>query len=97
MEQKGAAIKSTLAAIEKLYGAAAHRAVIEAVPADVRAMITPTVIPVRWYPVEVSAAIHLALRDRFGHGSWEPSHAVGVEAARNEFTGIYRVFLRAVQ
>jgi hypothetical protein len=97
VEQKGAAIKSTLTAIEKLYGAAAYRHVLDAIPEDIRAQITPTVISVRWYPVEVSAAIHLALRDRVGRGSWEPSHAIGVEAARNEFTGIYRVFLRAVQ
>jgi len=94
VQQKGAAIKSTLAAIEKLYGADAYAQLIESLPEDVRAQITP-VLPVQWYPVEVTAAIHAALRET--RGSWEASHAVGVEAARIDFTGIYRVFLRAVQ
>jgi hypothetical protein len=97
VEQKGAALKSTLAAIEKLYGAPAHRDVIESLAEEVRAEIGGTVMSVRWYPVEIVAAVHVALRDRVGRGSWEASHAVGVEAARIDFTGVYRVFLRAVQ
>lgn len=96
MEQKGAAIKSTLAAIEKLHGAAVQKELIASLPAEMRDRITP-VLPVQWYPVEIVAAIHAAVRDRIGRGSWEASHAIGVEAARIDFTGIYRVFLRAVQ
>ena len=96
MQQKGVAIKSTLAAVEKLYGAAAHIEVIESLPEEIRAQISP-VLPVQWYPIGVTAAVHLVVRDRIGGGSWESSHAIGVEAARIDFTGIYRMFLRAVQ
>jgi len=96
VQQKGVAIKSTLAAVEQLYGAEAYNEVFESLPDEIRAQISP-VLPVQWYPIEVTAAIHLAVRDRIGRGSWESSHAVGVEAARIDFTGIYRMFLRAVQ
>jgi hypothetical protein len=97
LDQKGAAIKSTLAAIEKLFGANVQREIVESLSEAIRAHIVPTVLPVKWYPVEVTAALHVAVRDRVGKGSWDASHAIGVEAARIDFTGIYRVFLRAVQ
>jgi hypothetical protein len=95
MRQKGAAIKSTLQAIARLHGEEALKGVKERIPAEIRTQIEPRVLPVAWYPVAVSAAIHEAIRDTIGNG--EASHKIGVEAAHIDFTGIYRVFLRSIQ
>jgi hypothetical protein len=97
MRQKGVAIRSTLQAVANLYGEASLARVKGALPEAVRAQIEPRVLPVAWYPIEVSAAIHEAIRDALGDGNWEISHTIGIEAARIDFTGIYRVFLRSMQ
>jgi hypothetical protein len=97
VKQKGAAIKSTLQAIANLRDAAALDAVKGALPAAIRAQIEPHVLPVAWYGVEVTAAIHVAIRDVLGGGQWSFSHTIGVEAARIDFNGIYRLFLRSMQ
>jgi hypothetical protein len=93
---KGAGIRSLLIAIERLEGPEGLAAVKAALPADVRARIEPQVLASRQYPVQISAALQVAVRDTIGHGSWEISHRLGVEAAKVDFTGIYRVFLRAM-
>jgi hypothetical protein len=97
VRQKGAAIKSTLQAVGNLHGEAAIAAVKARLPPKVLAQIEPRVLPVSWYPIEVSAAIHEAIRDTVGKGGWEASHAIGVEASRIDFTGVYRVLLRSIQ
>jgi hypothetical protein len=97
MRQKGAAIKSTLGAILNLHGEAAVKKVKGLLPPEVLAQIEPRVLPVTWYPVAVSASIHEAIRDALGDGGWAASHAIGFEAARIDFTGVYRIFLRAMQ
>ncbi|MEJ7733678.1 MAG: hypothetical protein WKG00_31345 [Polyangiaceae bacterium] len=93
---KGAGIRSLLIAIERLEGAEGLAAVKAAAPAGVRARIEPQVLASRQYPVEISAALQIAVRDTIGGGSWEISHRLGVEAAYIDFKGIYRVFLRAM-
>jgi hypothetical protein len=97
MNQKGTAVRSTLQAIARLHGSEALAQVTSALPADVRARIEPHVLPVAWYPIEVSAAIHVAIRDLLGHGKWDASHAIGFEASKIDFNGIYRIFLRSLQ
>jgi hypothetical protein len=97
MQQKGAAIKSTLLAIVHLYGESGLASVKGLLPQGVISQIEPHVLPVAWYPIEVSAAIHVAVRDALGGGDWTLSHAIGIEAARIDFNGIYRVFLRSMQ
>ena len=97
VRQKGAAIKSTLQAIGNLHGASSLEGVKGRLPDAIRTQIEPRVIPVAWYPIAVSAAIHEAIRDEIGDGNREASHAIGVEAARIDFTGVYRVFLRSMQ
>jgi hypothetical protein len=93
---KGVAIRSTMKAIERLYGADGVIRVKAAMPERAREIVEH-VLPVEWYPVEASAALHVAIRDVFGGGSWEASHALGVEAAKLEFTGFYKAVIRAVQ
>jgi hypothetical protein len=98
VEQKGTLIKSLLAAVEKLYGRAGLAQVKEALPPAILLQIEPMVLSVKWYPVEVVAEIQLAVRNTIGRGSWEVSRKLGREAARADFSGIYRtLFLRAVQ
>ena len=93
---KGAAIRSMLLGIQKVYGAEALAAVKAAVPRNV-AETLESVLPVQLYPVRISALTHQALRDTVGKGtSWAPNHAVGVAAAGIDFTGVYRVLLRAL-
>lgn len=97
MQQKGTAIKGLLAAIARLHGASGLQAVLGALSPDVRAQVAGVVLPVQWYDVRLLAAIHVAVRDTIGKGDFHVSHALGREAARLDFTGIYRVVLRAVQ
>jgi hypothetical protein len=93
---KGAGIRSLLLAIEQLEGSHAVAAVKAALPEHVRAQIEPRVLASGQYPVEVSAALQVAVRDVLGGGSWELSHRLGVDASLIDFRGIYRIFLRAI-
>jgi hypothetical protein len=54
------------------------------------------VLPVRWYPIELVAGIHLAFRDVAGHGDWRGSHALGILAAREDFKNLYAILIRAL-
>ena len=97
VNQKGAAIRSTLQAISTLYGDDALARIKGSLRPEVLAKIEPRVLPVAWYPIEVSAAIHVAIRDVVGGGQWETSHTIGIDAAKIDFNGVYRVFLRSLQ
>jgi len=94
---RGAGLRSTLIAVEQLHGAGGVEKVKAALPAGVRTEIEPSILPVSWYPVEVAAQIHVAIRDVLGGGKWDLSHKLGALASRIDFTGLYRVFVRAVQ
>lgn len=95
MKQKGSALKSLLSAIENLHGAEGLRAVVAAVPPEVRADLVAPILSVGWYPIHDFACVHVAVRDLLGDGHWEISHELGREAGRIDFGGIYRVLLRA--
>jgi hypothetical protein len=97
MRQKGAAIKSTLQAITNLYGEEALVTVKRLLRPEVREHIEPRVLPVAWYPIEVAAGIHVAVRDTLGKGTWDVSQKLGQEASRIDFGGSFRLFLRAMQ
>jgi hypothetical protein len=93
---KGVGLKNTLASLEKLHGKEGLERVKAAMPARLRGALT-NVRPIEWYPVEITAALHSAIRDTVGGGSWGESQRISMEAARVELTGVYRVMLRAVQ
>jgi hypothetical protein len=93
---KGVALKNTLLAIEKLHGKAALERVRETMPARLREQ-TRQVLTLEWYPVEVVAALHVAIRDVLGGGTWGESQRLANEAGKIELSGVYRVVLRAVQ
>ena len=95
MQIRGAGLRGLLLAIEKLYGAESLAAVKGAMPVDLREQVEH-VLPVRWYDVEVNAAVHVAVRDVIGGGQWDESHRIGMEAARIDFKGLYRVIVRAM-
>jgi hypothetical protein len=97
MQFKGATIRTTCRAIERLYGTAGFARFLAATPPDIRETLATNLRALEWYPVAVVAAVHQAVHDTVGRGSWEASHTVGVQAARLEFSGAYRVLLRAVQ
>jgi hypothetical protein len=94
--QKGSALKSLLRAIERKHGEDVLRAVIAGVPDDVRPDLVQPILPVRWYPIRDFASVHAVVRDLVGNGRWEVSRDIGHEAARIDFNGMYRVFIRAV-
>jgi hypothetical protein len=97
MQVKGAAIRSTLAAIQQVRGRDALLAVSRAMPAEQRAIaFDQPPLAMGWYPVEVLAAVHVAVRDELAGGDWALSHKLGMEAAKIDFGHIYRLALRAV-
>jgi hypothetical protein len=93
---KGLGLKNTLVALEKIHGKEALERVREAMPARLRDTVAQ-VLPLEWYPVELTAAVHVAIRDTLGGGSWGESQRISREAAMVEVTGVYRIILRAVQ
>ena len=97
MEQKGPALKSLLGAIERLHGHDGLEAVLRALPPEHEAEARAVILPVKWYPVSLLAAIHVAVRDVLGKGEWEESRRLGHEAAKIDFGGVYRVLLRTVR
>ena len=96
MKVKGLALKNTVVALEKLHGKGALERVKEAMPSRLRETVAQ-VLPLEWYQVEVAAALHTAIRDTLGGGSWKESQRISRQAARVEVTGVYRLILRAVQ
>lgn len=93
---KGTAVRGTLQAIERLHGEAGRVAVEGHLAEPLRAIVAEGVVTAGWYPVELNAQIHVAVRELFGNGSWAKSRAIGREAAKIDFGGVYRVLLRAV-
>jgi hypothetical protein len=93
---KGTALRSTIAAIERIHGRRGLAQVKEALSEGARTALDH-VLSVSWYPVSLSADLHSAVRYTVGRGSWEASRELGREAAKIDYTGVYRVVLRAVQ
>ncbi|MGZ3422369.1 MAG: hypothetical protein ACXWUG_10370 [Polyangiales bacterium] len=93
---KGATLKHNLLAIQNLYGAEALAKIKAGVSPSVRERMEH-VTPLDMIPPEVFGEIHETMKQVLGTTGWDASHAVGSEAARLEFGGIYRVLLRAVQ
>lgn len=89
-------MRHTLLAIRNLWGEEKLAAVKARLDADTRAQVDK-LPPLDEVPPNIVGAIHDALRVELGNAGWEASHDVGMEAARLEFGGIYRVLLRAVQ
>jgi hypothetical protein len=94
MQTKGVAVRSILLAVEKLWQPAGLARVMAAVPASIRVQIEPIVLAGAWYPVAVPAALHEAVRETLGDGSWKHSYALGVTAGKMDFGGVYRFVLR---
>lgn len=94
MQVKGVAIRSLLAAIEVAFGAGALTRVTSALSDEIRVQLEPVVLASSYYPIAVSAAIHEAIRHELGGDSLNANRRVGAEAARRDFSGIYRVFIR---
>jgi hypothetical protein len=94
VEVKGVSVRSLLVAVEASFGRDALRRVIDALPAESRAQLEPVVLASSYYPIALSAALHEAIRTVLGGGSVIANRKVGSEAARSDFGGIYRVFIR---
>jgi hypothetical protein len=97
VQQKGTAIKSLFASIERLHGPEALKIVVAALPVAMRAKLDGPILAVGWYDTTLIGAIHLAVRDAVGRGDWAVSKPIGREAAGIDFGGVYRLLLRAVQ
>src|SRR5208283_3754268 len=88
--------RGTTRAIESLHGKPALERVRAVLSPRIREQVDQAK-PLEWYPVEPSAALHLAVRDVLGGGTWTVNHDLGKEACRIDFTGIYKALIRTVQ
>lgn len=93
---KGVGLRNTLASLERLHGKEGLQRVKEAIPPRLREHLSG-IMPLEWYPIEVAAALHQAIRDKLGKGTWAENQRISMEAAKMELSGPYRVLLRAVQ
>ncbi|HTJ82980.1 MAG TPA: hypothetical protein VL400_14770 [Polyangiaceae bacterium] len=91
---KGTSVRTILLAIERGFGAEGLARVKSVLPDDVRRQVDVPALASKTYPVEVSAALHDAIRSELGRGSLVANRKVGIEAARIDFGGVYSVFLR---
>jgi hypothetical protein len=94
MQVKGTSIRNIFTGVEAAFGASAVERVRAALPPSIRGQIEPMVLAGNNYPVEISAALHDVIRSVLGGGSLVANRRVGAEAARVDFGGIYRVFIR---
>lgn len=92
---KGTAVRTTLAAIEEVYGAAGLDKVRAALPPEIATELSGLVLATKSYPISVAAAIQEAVRTELGQGTLQANRKVGAAAGRIDFGGVYRVFLRA--
>lgn len=97
MQTKGTAIRALLAAIEQVYGAQGLRSVKQALTEEHRAAVDGVVLPTTYYPIELAAAVHDAIKKLFGNGTTSANRRIGAEAARNDFRGVYKVFVRFME
>lgn len=93
---RGSVLRHNLKAIRNLFGDDGYARVMNALKPEIRERLE-SVVPVESVPVEIFATLHEAVRATVGNGKWDSSHAIGMEAARLEFNGVYRVIIRAIQ
>jgi hypothetical protein len=93
---KGTALRSTVSAIPRVAGEGGVARVLAALPPHVRDEVERGPLASKWYPTSFSAALHLAIHDALGGGTWLMNHKVGVEAARIDYRGVYRTVLWAL-
>lgn len=91
---RGTALISVLRAVEKLYGPGARAKLLASLPADDRRTFEATVLGMSQYPVSLQATLHKGVHDLFG--GLKANEAVGRQAALDDFTGVYRVFLAII-
>ena len=97
MQTKGTAIRALLVAIEETYGTDGLAQVKDALSAEHRALLSGLLLPTKLYPIEVAAALHEAVRVLFGLGTMTANRRIGIAAARKDFSGVYRVFVRFME
>ncbi len=97
MQIKGTAILALLTAITKLYGSDGLAEVKGAMPDEHRRVIDGLLMPTAYYPVALAAALHEAVRLRLGNGSTTVNRRIASEAAREDFSGIYKVFFHLMK
>ena len=88
------ALRGLLAAIEQEYGTEGLTRVRAALPADVRLRLEAPVEPDAQFPIAVPAALHDAIRSELGKGDLAANRRVGEIAARADFGGVFRAFIR---
>jgi hypothetical protein len=91
---KGTSIRNIFAGVESAFGEQGVMRVKGALSPEWLERVEPVVLAASNYPVELSAAIHEAIRTELGAGGLTANRRVGAAAARIDFGGIYRVFLR---
>ena len=91
---KGVGIKSLLKALVNLHGEEGLHAVLGHLAPEIRAQLEPSVLAATMYPVIVSSSLQTAVYETVGAHSWRASYKLGIEAARIDFGGVYRVYLR---
>jgi hypothetical protein len=82
--------------VEEIHGERTVAEIMARVPPEARRVLQPMILASAWYPIESIAAVHVGIRDVVGMGSWSAAHDLAAAAARQDFTGIHRAFLRSL-
>lgn len=94
MQVKGVTIRGLLSAIDVAFGPGASSRIVDALAPEIRTMLEPVVLASSMYSIEVPCAIHEAVRLHLGGGSVAANRKLGAAAARDDFRGVYRIFIR---
>lgn len=94
MQVMGTAVRTLLLAIQSEYGDDGLAKVKAALPESVQRQLEKPVLATVAYPVEVSASLHEAIRTQLGGGTFVVNRKLGMVAARIDFSGVHRVFIR---
>ena len=94
MQAKGASIRNVLVALERVAGKEVLAKVLETLSPAARTKLEGPILVSTFFPMSISAEIHAGIRQIVGNGTWAMNRKVGAEAARIDFKGVYKVFLR---
>ena len=88
---KGQNLRTFVTSLRVVEGPHAVAATLERLPAEIRVGLgSDSILANAWYPVAWYAALHAAAAEATGRGL-ELARAIGREASRQDFTGIYRI------
>lgn len=90
---KGAVLLARKSFVTDVYGEAAWQQVLDALPAEDRALLSGVVLTSGWYPFAVNERLDREIVDKLGQGDAAVLEKIGERSAKANLSGPHRGFL----